>query len=564
MKKTFRLTALILALLMLVNISASATTTGITLNELDIATYTRMFQSASQAAENAETIEVDEVGTFYWGYITAKKYFSSTAVVGGDLGEIPAYTFVKVYDEAVGGGLYKVGYEGKIGYVSAYSPIPACTCQNFTQDDPNTHIGTCVYPTAFMTLANNNDENALFGMWSTFTGGEQAFILTYLKETDTYKYNKLVALITAKEATTEDGTKVTVSGSIPAEVTLELDEVADAEIDRYLPGITSTIYKRLQLDITLKDANDNVWQPDEAVQVTISTDGFASNGDHIVLYHIHNGNVEALGTSVVREGNLSFTIDDFSYILGINVSEDCSDGDNCGYAAFEGKTIADKEAALAQLYNERPAGASYSPNLSIFMSHVVAYHAHEANICMCVGYYKPETHGYGTIAHEGYWVEADPADCPWHFNQIPVEDQATVLNSLTTEEQKANYRATLNDDQKAALDAYMNASGEEEQWVTDLKNHMPNEDIDAWIAQYNPTEEMIARAMRATKLSNVILESDYLKADSELYYVRTGDLIAYYKYNAAQNRGEIIEPSCQLVVGYVNVETGEISLEDGN
>ena len=80
MKGKQKLAAMVLALLMLVNLSASATTTGITLNELDIATYTRMFQSASQAAqesEDAETVVADgEEPAYHWGYVSGNASFN--------------------------------------------------------------------------------------------------------------------------------------------------------------------------------------------------------------------------------------------------------------------------------------------------------------------------------------------------------------------------------------------------------------------------------------------------------------------------------------------------------
>ncbi|MBR5547717.1 MAG: hypothetical protein IKU70_12165 [Clostridia bacterium] len=320
-------------------------------------------------------------------------------------------------------------------------------------------------------------------------------------------------------------------------------------------------------------------QPNVPVTLTFEVDVSKVRGSKLFVHHLKdNGDgtytAEELGwVNVDKSQNtqkVAVTCGSFSAIA---FSENCDGGSENGGCGF--KEFAALESGFERekwLMNHlTDAEVNFATQFNAFVMCALENHGDVADIneliCLCLGYMNtPADFHYGDLNHEvdAQDFNGDIVPCPWHFNQIPVEDQATVLNSLTTEEQKANYLATLNDDQKAALDAYMNASGEEEQWVTDLKDHMPGEDIDGWIAQYNPTEAMIARAMRATSLSKVILESDNLRADSELYYVRTGDLIAYYKYNAAENRGEIIEPSCQLVVGYVNVETGEISLVDGN
>lgn len=196
MKKTFRLTALILALLMLVNISASATTDGITLDELDITTYTRMFQSASQAAqdsEDAETVDVDgEEPTYHWGYVSGNASFNDVPGLGAALGTVPANSLIKVFYEE--SGSYKIEYNGVIGYISG-SYLTQCKCADASVTDPAVHVGTCIYPTHFMQLANEKTAADLYALWPGFSAGEQAFVLAYLMNADASKYAELDALL---------------------------------------------------------------------------------------------------------------------------------------------------------------------------------------------------------------------------------------------------------------------------------------------------------------------------------------------------------------------------------
>lgn len=751
MKKTFRLTALILALLMLVNISASATTTGITLNELDIATYTRMFQSASQAAqesEDAETVDVDgEEPAYHWGYVSGNASFNDVPGLGNALGTVPANSLIKVFYEE--SGSYKIEYNGVIGYISG-SYLSQCKCGNASVTDPATHIDGCIYPKYFKQLANENPAEELYALWSGLTAEEQAFVLETLKDTDEKKYAELDTLLNPpaeepeKEATTDDGTKVTVKGSnIPEDVTLDLDTVTDAAVlTSLLPGVDLQTAQYFVLYVKLMQGDNGEWQPanGEKITVTISANNVGTEGQYVALYHNHDGVTDSLGLHQITNGNLTFKIDGFSYVFGINVHSSACYYDklnemetaaerykalmaiktasyteyqrilweykaehldsgllcNCNLSDFspevyapgsadhaetcpwhtdnlptapsvseeleDGTTVTvsgnlpeDVTLALApvnattavgympllaklnadymalDITPERADGTAWQPassetvtvsisangfaengdgialynyhdgqlqhlglykvadgkitfttsgfschivirggknldcwldelqdlttataryeflkaereaavtNYDLFMEHYIAKHSDANLVCTCpydnaIGYVS-DFYAPGDAAHK--------SDCPWAFKNLTAQEQAAVLEDKTAEE-LADYLATLTADQKVAL----------------LKHHMPGEDIDGWIAQYNPTEEMIARAMRATKLSKVILESDDLWADSELYYVRTGDLIAYYKYNAAQKRGEIIEPSCQLVVGYVNVETGVVT-----
>jgi len=73
-------------------------------------------------------------------------------------------------------------------------------------------------------------------------------------------------------------------------------------------------------------------------------------------------------------------------------------------------------------------------------------------------------------------------------------------------------------------------------------------EIQEWIEVYNPTQEMIDRALAAPSLESLVIE------DSDVVYVRTGAVMAYY--DAESNF--IIDKNTGLIVAQVDMETGVI------
>lgn len=438
MKRFFRLTALILALLMLVNISASATTDGIPVENLKMADWSNMLQSASQAAqvsEDAETIEVDEVGTYYWGYITTEKYFNSTAAVGGYLGKIPAYSFVKVYDEAVGGGLYKVGYAGQIGYVSAYSSIPACECQNSMQDDPATHSDACVYPTAFMTLANDYDAAGLLAMWLSFSTGERAFVLDYLKANMPDKYaavsklenvNKTELNITSNGGD-ENAPSVNAAIKVP-EGAFEEDYIMNAAAsvlnDQQQQALnTLQLWRQLAVfDISFDSlADGSKLQPSVPVQLTFTVDVSNIHGNTLHVHHLKdNGDgtytAESLGTVAVDKSQTTQTIAvNCPSFSAITVSDECDGSICCMYndeITFSYHTLMAQPSAEERwnYLNERYEAVTEAADetaaadaMATFMAHLGEVHSDcLSQLCQCGTYPIPAV---GDASHA--------ADCPW-------------------------------------------------------------------------------------------------------------------------------------------------------
>jgi len=76
------------------------------------------------------------------------------------------------------------------------------------------------------------------------------------------------------------------------------------------------------------------------------------------------------------------------------------------------------------------------------------------------------------------------------------------------------------------------------------------EEIAVWAEETDATPEMIERAMNAESLESVVIE------ESELIYVRTGEPISNYIFNA--ETGEIIDTTYNLTVAIVDMETNMV------
>lgn len=76
-----------------------------------------------------------------------------------------------------------------------------------------------------------------------------------------------------------------------------------------------------------------------------------------------------------------------------------------------------------------------------------------------------------------------------------------------------------------------------------------SEEIQQWIDETHPTNEMIARALRASSLDALFLEG------TELVHVRTGKSIATYD----PETGALTDNELGIVVGYIDPITGSLT-----
>ena len=144
----------------------------------------------------------------------------------------------------------------------------------------------------------------------------------------------------------EDGEyiDVYVAGNLPSDVTLDLTKT---ESTVNLPSDSAIA---ATLDITLRDANGNEWQPaeGETVKISINAKPLGLNpGDFFTVYHMHEGKVQLLGPYLVdTNGYATFEVVGFS-LFALSTSFEAVIGStatfldatavlNSAYDAFDG------------------------------------------------------------------------------------------------------------------------------------------------------------------------------------------------------------------------------------
>lgn len=118
----------------------------------------------------------------------------------------------------------------------------------------------------------------------------------------------------SQNVTTSNGTNVdvTVSGNIPADAELNIEDASGVEIG----GVEATEIT-VSLDVTIKQ-NGAEWQPSDNEKISVSIPASQlglQDGTYFTVYHIHNGTTELLGPFVVADGYATFEIDGFSVVV---------------------------------------------------------------------------------------------------------------------------------------------------------------------------------------------------------------------------------------------------------
>ena len=117
-----------------------------------------------------------------------------------------------------------------------------------------------------------------------------------------------------------------------ADTTLELTKTTSSVV--FPEGETAL----LALDITLRDANGNEWQPAVGEEVTITVYGYQlglSEGDYFAVYHVHDGKTQLLGPYKVVNGYVTFEVKGFSeFVFSVNYGAAIG-----GVAEFAGSSV---------------------------------------------------------------------------------------------------------------------------------------------------------------------------------------------------------------------------------
>ena len=127
-----------------------------------------------------------------------------------------------------------------------------------------------------------------------------------------------------KKETLVDGTAISAEGTgIPETVTLTASAVSSeeyhSEIGNFIEDLSNLLFA---YDITLLDADGELWQPESGEKVTVTldvSDMEVENGDKIGILHDHDGTLSKLGEYTVTDGMITFETDGFSVFYGYTV-----------------------------------------------------------------------------------------------------------------------------------------------------------------------------------------------------------------------------------------------------
>lgn len=209
------------------------------------------------------------------------------------------------------------------------------------------------------------------------------------------------------------GTKVEVTGNIPADVSLSLVPIDPTNV---LPEF-SQLGENLQyvaLDVKLLQGNTE-WQPGEKVQVTISAEKLGENGETVALFHKHGDKAtEILGAYQIKENKLTFEMSGFSYLLGVNVHNVV-----CWIDDLADMTIQQRYDFLTQ---------QTMTAFWLFMEHYVVEHSDTNLVCTC-GFSNTNMQIFAPGA------ENHKSGCPWAFvnlDEKPLEEEVVGADGTTT------------------------------------------------------------------------------------------------------------------------------------
>ena len=131
---------------------------------------------------------------------------------------------------------------------------------------------------------------------------------------------------------TGETVQVNVAGFIPKDASVQLSETDSSGIE-----VGSGEAVVMALDISIKNADGSEWQPASGETVTVTLEASKiglQNGDHVVVYHLHEGTVKVLGSFEIANNTISFDVDGFSKFV-FAVTEDDNYDEMIGlYAGF--------------------------------------------------------------------------------------------------------------------------------------------------------------------------------------------------------------------------------------
>lgn len=150
---------------------------------------------------------------------------------------------------------------------------------------------------------------------------------------------------------------VTVAGALPEDATVQLGQTDSTGVD-VKPGETVVA----ALDISIKNADGSEWQPESGEIVTVTLEASKiglKNDDEFVVYHLHNDEVNVLGSYKVVDDTVSFDVDGFSKFVFALTEQTLFSNDLEGNV---GK-VATPRYSYFQIINNHPSLAHSGPTV---------------------------------------------------------------------------------------------------------------------------------------------------------------------------------------------------------
>ena len=188
------------------------------------------------------------------------------------------------------------------------------------------HADSCAVKAKYHKLCAGTAES-LFDNWSTFTADEQAYMLQYMKENLTGRYEDLEKLLNAPTGSASetylDGTTVSVAG-IPEDGDLIVQEADDAVrnlAEAYMEQQSDKTTELFCYDVSVQDLEGAQWQPDGKVRMELDMPGVKLH-KHTRVYVVHvddNGVASTIDAEVIADGKIAFETPGFSTFAGFTV-----------------------------------------------------------------------------------------------------------------------------------------------------------------------------------------------------------------------------------------------------
>lgn len=188
------------------------------------------------------------------------------------------------------------------------------------------HTNGCVVKAKYHKLCVGTAES-LLEQWSGFTADEQTYMLQYMKENLSGRYDDFIKLLNAPTGSASetyvDGTVVSVEG-IPEDSELII-QPADTEIKKlaetHIAGQADKTTELFCYDVSVEDEKGAQWQPDGTVRMELDMPGVKLHKNtRVYVVHVDdNGVASTIDAEVIADGRIAFVTPGFSTFAGFTV-----------------------------------------------------------------------------------------------------------------------------------------------------------------------------------------------------------------------------------------------------